>query len=105
MTPLRERRLGRYLGPIVLVGVIVATVLVVQAGLSNSPRTDAANRQDRATPTAHPASRKVFYVVQAGDSLSAISVKAGVSLPALEALNPTVDPNSLPTGRRLRLRR
>jgi LysM repeat protein len=95
----------RYLAPIVLVAVIVATFLVVQAGLSDSPRTDAANRQDSATPTAHRASRRAFYVVQAGDSLSAISVKTGVSVPDLESLNPTIDPNALPTGERLRLRR
>jgi LysM repeat protein len=95
----------RYFAPITLAAVITATILVVQAGLSTSRRGDVASRQDRTTVTAHTVSRKAFYVVRAGDSLSGISVKTGVSLPALEALNPTVDPNALPTGQRLRLRR
>jgi LysM repeat protein len=54
---------------------------------------------------AHERARPKFYVVRSGDSLSAIAVKTGVSQAALQALNPTLSPNSLQTGQRLRLRR
>ncbi len=45
-----------------------------------------------------------FYTVQAGDSLSTISVKTGVPVATLESLNPGVDPGALQTGQLLRLR-
>ncbi|MGA2930053.1 MAG: LysM domain-containing protein [Solirubrobacteraceae bacterium] len=43
--------------------------------------------------------------MRAGDSLSTISVKTGVSIATLESLNPNVDPAALQTGQLLRLRR
>jgi LysM repeat protein len=99
------RKLGRYLAPIALVAVIVATLLVVQAGLSHSHHGTSSRRPDHTVASVHTAPRKVFYVIKAGDSLSTISVKTGVSVPTLEALNPAIDPNALQTGQRLRLRR
>jgi LysM repeat protein len=53
----------------------------------------------------HGKTKAEFYVVRSGDSLSAIAVKTGVSQATLQALNPTLSPNSLQTGQRLRLRR
>ena len=99
------RKLGRYLAPIALVAVIAATLLVVRAGLSHSRHSVDSGRRDHTVASVHAAPRKVFYVIRAGDSLSTISVKSGVSVPTLEALNPAVDPNALQTGQRLRLRR
>ena len=49
--------------------------------------------------------RTTFYIVQPNDDLSGISVKTGVSVHGLEALNPAVNPNALQSGQRLRLRR
>jgi LysM repeat protein len=43
--------------------------------------------------------------VQAGDSLSSISAKTGISVADLESLNPGIDPNALQTGQRLILHR
>lgn len=98
------RNYGRYLAPITLVAVIVATILVVSSGLGHSneaPPTQHAH----AVLSVHAPPRKLYYVIQAGDSLSTISVKTGVPVPTLEALNPSIDPNTLQTGARLRLRR
>jgi nucleoid-associated protein YgaU len=103
--PAMARKFGRYLAPIALVAVIIATLLVVRAGLGRSHHSSPSRRRDHAVASADTAPRKVFYVIKAGDSLSTISVKTGVSVPALEALNPAVDPNALQTGQRLRLRR
>lgn len=102
--PAMAWKLGRYLAPMALVGVIIATFLVVQAGLGNSHHSTT-GRRDRSIASSHAAPRHRFYVIRAGDSLSMISVRTGVSLPTLEALNPSVDPNALQTGQRLRLRR
>lgn len=103
--PAMARQLGRYVAPIALVAVIIATLLVVKAGLSNSRDSASSRTAGHTVASVHAAPRKVFYLIHAGDSLSTISVKTGVSVPALESLNPSVDPNALQTGQRLRLRR
>jgi N-acetylmuramoyl-L-alanine amidase len=97
------RSRGRWLAPIVLLGILVAIGLVVRAELRSSPRppaTPAVATSTSSTTAASPA----FYVVKAGDSLSTIASKTGVPVGQLEALNPNVDPNVLHTGQRLRLR-
>jgi LysM repeat protein len=98
--------MGRYLAPLALVVVLVATVLVVRSGLKTTHRTS--TRTTTQLPTRHShKTRKRFYVIHPGDTLSSISVKTGVSVGELQALNPslTSNPNALQTGQRLRLRR
>jgi spore germination protein YaaH len=99
------RNVGRYVAPIALVAVIVATVLVIRAGLDATAHTAPAHHADRAVLNVHAPPRRRFYVIRPGDTLSTISVKTGVSVPTLETLNSSVDPNALQTGQRLRLRR
>ena len=100
------RNPARYLAPIALVGVIVGTYLIVEHNLHPGSSTPApAQTIGDAKPKSEKVSRAKFYTVRAGDSMSTISVKTGVPLPTLEALNQTIDPNSLQTGQRLRLRR
>lgn len=50
--------------------------------------------------TVEPPSRPT-YMVQSGDTLFGIAVRFGVSLPALQAANPGVDPALLQVGQRL----
>lgn len=97
--------MGRYLAPIALAVVIVATALVVRSGLGGTATTSATT--STLLPTTHRrAPQKRFYVIRSGDTLSSISVKTGVSVGELQTLNPSVasDPNALQTGQRLRLR-
>jgi LysM repeat protein len=84
--------------------VIVITALLIRAGVGTSHHSVPPHRAPVLPVTRHVAAKKTFYVVQSGDSLTAISVKTGVSVPTLESLNPGVDPNALQTGQRLRLR-
>ena len=100
------RRTGRYLAPLALVAVVVATALVVRAGLKTTHHAaptgpSLIDRRRRA-----PTSKKRFYVIRPGDTLSTISVKTGVPVAQLEALNHSLrsDPNALQTGQTLRLR-
>jgi len=99
------RNRARYLAPIALGAAIFATYLVAHSALTKTqgdPRAHGA-------ASAHVAHRRfgnaTFYVVQSGDSMTSIAVKTGVPLYRLEALNPGVDPNSLQTAQRIRLRR
>jgi hypothetical protein len=101
------RNLARFLAPIALVVTLVGAYLVVHHNETNK---HTASTQPSRTARARTAAqrryaRRRFYVVQPGDILSKISSKTGVSLPRIEALNPTLDPNSLQAGQKLRLRR
>jgi LysM repeat protein len=102
---MRVRNPGRYLAPAALLAVTVAVVLVVSAGLSHNHHAALSAPPARLPVTHHVAPRRAFYVIRAGDTLSSISLKTGVSVVTLTSLNPSVNPNALQTGQRLRLRR
>jgi nucleoid-associated protein YgaU len=100
---------ARFLAPIALAALAVGVYMIVHAALA--PRDPAARRTSTAiVHTSRSARRRrhqpTFYTVKAGDTLSTISDKTGVSLPRLTQLNPSVSspPYSLQTGQRLRLR-
>jgi LasA protease len=64
----------------------------------------------RRTPTPDPirnpsatGAQPSWYAVQAGDTLGAIAVRFGVSLTALQAHNPTLDPAQLEIGQRVEI--
>jgi LysM repeat protein len=102
-----RRSRGRYLAPIVLAATITGTYLIVHNGLTHKSSTTHSHVSKRPTTTRHGRFARVkFYVVKRGDTLSSISQKTGVSIQTLQALNhKLVDPNSLQTAQRLRLRR
>lgn len=96
---------GRYLAPVALIAVAVAVLMIV-LGRGTSHHAAAASpppAHHTSTAASHVAPKKRFYVIKAGDSLSGISVKTGVSIATLEALNPSINPNALQTGSRIRL--
>jgi LysM repeat protein len=110
---------SRFLAPVALVGAIVATILVITSAVHSShtsgpPRTvsTAGRRASTATRTSGSAqtttlpssSASATYTVRAGDNLSTIAARTGVPLATLERLNPAVNPATLQTGQRLRLR-
>jgi LysM repeat protein len=102
---------GRYIAPIALVVTIAALYVIVHSGLSKAPADSPSGQHSIAltrttTKAKQPAGRRgQSYVVQPGDTLSGIALKTGVSVQALETLNPSVNPNALRSGQRLRLRR
>ena len=98
---------ARLLAPMALAAVAVGVYLIVQSGLATHHRTP--NQSTTVLTTSRSTHRRVrhpkYYVVRAGDTLSAISVKTHVPVYRILSLNPLVSPNSLQTGQRLRLRR
>lgn len=98
---------ARYLAPLALLATVTATVVIVSdadSGHPSPPRRPIARSRVFRTATSRQRAA-TFYVVRSGDSLSAISVRTGISVAALEALNPGISPDALQTGQRLRLRR
>lgn len=108
------RKSARFLAPIALVAVAVGIYVTVHStlrhhGLSSAgtASTTTALVHGRHRAEHHGRRRRRFYRVKAGDTLSGISNKLGISVKRLETLNPRLSsaPNSLATGQRLRLRR
>ena len=95
------------MAPLALAATIAGTYLIVHAGLKkhSSARTTQAAGASRAARSHRKFARAKFYVVQPGDSLTSIAAKTGIPVTTLEALNSNIDPNSLQTAQRLRLRR
>jgi LysM repeat protein len=105
----------RFLAPLALVAVVVALFSVVSS--SQSPDEEPAPNQ--ATETQRQSSpsedddrregrrerrQRRTYVVEPGDTPSAIAEETGVPLEEILRLNPDLDPQTLSPGQRLRLR-
>jgi LysM repeat protein len=105
------RNLGRLLALLALAAVGVGIYLVIHANLNTTGSGHAANAVHHTHHHGHRHHAKkhaepTFYTVKAGDTLSEISSRTGVSVPKLAALNPKLNPPyALQTGQRLRLRR
>jgi LysM repeat protein len=92
-------RVGRYLAPAALVGLIAVTVLVVVTIPGG------AGGQRRSESPRHAVLRRLppYWTVRPGDTLEKISAKTGLAVARLEALNRNVDPLALQPGQRLNL--
>jgi LysM repeat protein len=98
--PAMHRSPARYLAPLGLVAVVAAVAIVVGGGGGSKAKVTT-------RPAAASSHRRLHHtvLVRPNDSLSAISARTGVSVDQIELLNPTLDPNALHPGQRLRLRK
>jgi LysM repeat protein len=111
----RRRSPARWLAPIALVACAVVVYSVVNATLlkpgdSASKATGSSTTSKSRTVVQRSKSgkrgrtrRPRTYTVKAGDTLSSIAQKTGVSLARVQALNPKLDSQSLQTGQRVKL--
>jgi LysM repeat protein len=108
-----RRSPARFLAPIALVAVAFALYSVAQD--SNKSPSNSNGSNATATPSAggkkstskkksssSSSKKRKTYTVKAGDTLSAIAEKTGVSLETLNDLNPDVE--TLSPGQKLKLR-
>lgn len=102
-----RRNPARWLAPLALVATATVTYAVVHSGLSAASRHTSTTRTQvvHGTIQRSHTSKTKFYAVHPGDTLASISHKTGVSLATLHRLNPSLNPNSLQTSQRVRLRR
>jgi LysM repeat protein len=109
----RRRSLGRWLAPVALITCAVAVYAVVDNTLLKDDSASSGNSSTQQTTTTKGTSKKATkarkrrraYVVKSGDTLSAISIKTGVSLATIQRLNPKLDADTLHAGQRVRLSR
>jgi LysM repeat protein len=95
---------------VALVTCAVAVYAVVDNTLLKKDSSSKGNETtQRSTPTktttrkTSATKRRRSYTVKSGDTLSAISVKTGVSLTTIERLNPKLDADTLHAGQKVRL--
>ena len=108
----RRRSPGRWLAPVALITAAVAVYAVVDNTLlkdESSSGGTSTSQQTTTTSTAKKGSKKSkrrrTYIVKSGDTLSAISIKTGVSLATIQRLNPKLDADTLHAGQHVRLSR
>jgi len=97
-----------FAGPVALLLVVTLVVAVVRASMHDGGST---SKPRRPAPAAHrPAAKRaqaphhVVYVVRAGDTITSIAARTGISTATLLRLNPKATPTALFIGQRLRLR-
>jgi LysM repeat protein len=109
----RRRRIGRWLAPVALITCAVAVYAVVDNTLHKDDSASSGSAGPQQTTTTKTTSKKGTkarkrrraYVVKAGDTLSAISIKTGVSMTTIQRLNPKLEADTLHAGQRVRLSR
>jgi LysM repeat protein len=109
----RRRRIGRWLAPVALITCAVAVYAVVDNTLLKDDSASSGSAGPQQTTTTKTTSKKGTkarkrrraYVVKAGDTLSAISIKTGVSMTTIQRLNPKLEADTLHAGQRVRLSR
>jgi LysM repeat protein len=109
----RRRRIGRWLAPVALITCAVAVYAVVDNTLLKDDSASSSSTGPQQTTTTKTTSKKGTkarkrrraYVVKSGDTLSAISIKTGVSMATIQRLNPKLEADTLHAGQRVRLSR
>jgi LysM repeat protein len=108
----RRRSIGRWLAPLALITCVVAVYAVVDNTLLKDDSASQGSNSTQATPSkktsgkaAKKSKRRRAYTVKSGDTLSAISIKTGVTLKTIKRLNPKLDADTLHAGQRVRLSR
>jgi hypothetical protein len=108
--PIHRTALARVLAVLALMAAFVALLAVIAGSLdgdeSERERPARQRQVDLDADGKRSEGRRIprSYVVQPGDSLSAIADRTGVPQERIEALNPGIDDLTLQIGERLKLR-
>ena len=97
---------ARAFAVIALIGGFVLVVVVLSAALSggDSEGGGGSSPAKATRPQGEGKEAPKAYVIENGDTLTAIAHKTGVPVAQIERLNPEVDPQILISGEKLKLR-
>ncbi len=91
---------ARILGPLALIAVVIAFVVIISgASDSGDSSSDSTTKTERENQGEIPKT----YVVQPGDSLTTIADEFGISIKRIERLNPELDAQTLNEGQEIKL--
>jgi hypothetical protein len=100
----------RYAGPAAFLLAATVAVLLVRAGLESGHKAPsaahapAASSPAAATTTVAGRRPRRYWTVRAGDTFATVAARTGVSVAAIQRLNPGVHSTSLFIGQKLRVR-
>lgn len=97
---------ARWLGPLALFAVFIATWSILTSGGGSDEGGEVRAPAATTTQTTKPekkSDRARTYTVKSGDVLSVIAESNDISIEELQRLNPDVDAQSLRPGQRLKL--
>jgi LysM repeat protein len=97
-------RPARVLAPLVLLVCVAAVLVIVQSTLRDDGTPSAGATTSTSTTSTTAKRGPKTYRVRSGDTLGGIAERVNVPVDRLLELNPRVDPQSLRTGQRLKLR-
>jgi LysM repeat protein len=102
----RSKAPARAFAVLALIGGFIVLVVIFSAALSGGDSDDSRQAGPETTTQKTRPAKDVpkVYVVETGDTLTAISRTTGVGVGKIERLNPQVDPLSLIAGEELKLR-
>ena len=106
MPPDRISSPARLLAPAALVVFALAVALIVLGSGSDDGSKAQKTTGERTTTTQRTSRRRPrpkTYTVKPGDTLGAIGQKTGFDVDILQALNPTLDPQTLNAGQKIKL--
>lgn len=95
---------ARIAAALALVVAALALIVIVAGSPGGSSDGHRHHRHHPHRQAAKPHAEAKSYVVQTGDTLTAIAHRTGVSVAEIQALNPEVDPQILIAGEKLKLR-
>jgi LysM repeat protein len=107
----RSKAPARVLAFVALAAALVAILLVISSSVGDEDGKRGGNRVQKQQKKERNPDKKqsdgkqpAVYIVQSGDTLTAIAVETGVSVAELQELNPGIDPQILVSGQKLKLR-
>lgn len=98
----RSKAPARILAIVALIGAAIALGAVVSGGTGDSD--SGSKAKQGSTEQKKPRTKAAAYVVESGDTLTAIAHKTGIPVKEIIALNPEVDPQILIAGEKLKLK-
>jgi LysM repeat protein len=109
----RHRSRARLIAPAALLVFVAAVALIVLDSSSSDDKgkgkaAPAGQKAATTTSQGQPPKRavkKTTYTVQPGDTLGRISEKTQIEVETLQLLNPSLDPQALISGQKIKLRR
>lgn len=105
----RRGEVKRYAAPAAFLLAVTIAVLLVRAGLRTDPPSvstggPATTRVRTATARPVTPSRRRFYRLRFGETLSDVAIKFDTSVGQLLVLNPGIQPTNLIVGQRIRVK-
>jgi LysM repeat protein len=105
MPDYKPNQFVRVFAVLALIAALILVVIAVATSGGGGDGGDNGNsHKTHVSKEGRQAVRKGVWIVHAGDTLGAISLKTGIDEDAIRALNPDLDPQTLIEGQRIALR-